>query len=245
MRIKDFFMVLCLLTIGASSCSGQQPDSTAQKNASQVEEKLNTTVPSPFHSNDVVGTPGDPVGKGLLNWSYINTFDSTIAFSKIAQLGKISVFILSTPWCGPCKVLKEKLSTHSEYAGRVDVYYINMSYGRTYNELKKTDAYFFSRMYDRLKEWPRVVVTSPSASIVKAFSSGDLYKECLERQLYTEVFSDAPNPALTIDEIKEAAKSFCNDVSVYQKTVDVVDRLLEYTDKFNRDKVITSAPMPE
>jgi|GEM_PF-3131519 len=175
-----------------------------------------------------------------IQWKYINTFDETIAYSRIAELGKVSVFVLSTPWCGSCKTLKKQLSTHTEYQQDVDFYYINMCSSCSPNDFKRLqaeDAYAYARLYDRLKEWPRIIITSPSTSIIKNFSKKDLARECYERslnQLYKNRDEiDIAFKDLSIDECQQ--KNW-----VYHKTLEIVNRLLKHKRYFHSDKVITA-----
>jgi thiol-disulfide isomerase/thioredoxin len=185
-----------------------------------------------------IGEPAPSATRNEHNWFNINTFDSTIAFSKIARLGKISVFIVSTSWCAPCKVLKEQLKKEMKYGTNVDFYDINMCYQRRYDDLQKTDAYFFARMYDRLKEWPRVVITSPTGSIIKSFSSEDLIGECIKNQLF-ERYEQAVQQKQPLH-ITDLNFENCQNPSVFAKTIEILDRLVEHQNKFNSNKVVQS-----
>lgn len=168
-----------------------------------------------------------------LQWKEMDAFKKTISFSKIAKTGKVSVFVLSTPWCGPCKELKEQIAKHPELSEKVDFYYINMAPTSShYKEMEDSPAYKFICHIDRLKEWPRVIITSQTGSIVKSFSATDLKRECQERSLNNLVFNQEGHGKKTVEELKEMVREECGKVSVYEKTLGIVNRLLEHKDKF-------------
>jgi thiol-disulfide isomerase/thioredoxin len=175
------------------------------------------------------------------NWHAIETFDSTIAFSKIARLGKISVFVVSTAWCAPCRVLKrDLLAVNAKYQSQIDFYYINMCAKQPYDALKNTDAYFYARMFDRLKEWPRVVITAPTGSIVKQFSQEDLIAECQRDKLFKlyEAAAKDPNSKFSL-ETAQSVMASCGKTAVYDKIIEVVDRMLPHVGRFHSNKVVT------
>jgi thiol-disulfide isomerase/thioredoxin len=214
-----FFYSSVIFMVGIACCSQTQPKPTVD-----VPKPVKTVVKEPIPTQDVH------------NWFNINTFDSTIAFSKIAKLGKVSVFIVSTSWCGPCKTLKEQLKKEVKYGSNVDFYDINMCYQRRYDDLEKTDAYFYARMYDRLKEWPRVVITSPTGSIIKSFSSEDLIGECIKNQLF-EQYQKAVDQKQPLH-LTDLNFENCQNPSVFAKTIEILDRLVEYQSRFNPNKVV-------
>lgn len=186
------------------------------------------------------GTTALPV-----NWREFGTFEQTIAFSKIAPLGKMSVFIVSTAWCGPCKSLKQSLlKINKKYEKSVQFYYINMSQGQNYEALRKTDAYFFARMYDRLKEWPRVTITSPTGSILKNFSQEDLVTECQKNKLF-ELYEAAAkmNRPIALTEVQTAIDP-CTKLGVFEKVIEILERFAPHLSKFDAKKVIIEQPTP-
>lgn len=173
------------------------------------------------------------------NWHEINAFDQTVAFSKIAVLGKISVFVVSTAWCAPCKALKQSLLTvNKKYENFIDFYYVDMSQGHRYEDLKKTDAYFYARMYDRLKEWPRVTITAPTGSIVKNFSQEDLVSECQKNKLFEIYGQSAQSNQPILLNTAQKAMDDCNKVTVYDKIIEILERMLPHISKFNIQKTI-------
>jgi thiol-disulfide isomerase/thioredoxin len=175
------------------------------------------------------------------NWFHINTFDSTIAFSKIARLGKISVFVVSTAWCAPCKTLKAALKQQNQFTSKVDFYDINMCYQRKYSELEKVDAYAYARIYDRLKEWPRVVITSPTGSIIKSFSAIDLEQEDIKNRLYDAYVKAAAQHQKDIN-IPALQDLTGHAPTVLDKTLEIVERLLKDDKYFHVQKVVQSVP---
>lgn len=175
----------------------------------------------------------------ISNWFNINTFDSTIAFSKIARLGKISVFVVSTAWCAPCKTLKAALKQQTQFASKVDFYDINMCYQRKYSELEKVDAYAYARIYDRLKEWPRVVITSQTGSIIKSFSAVDLEEERIKKRLYDLYMNAAKAHHSTID-MAEMTHANTQPTQVFDKTIEIIERLLKDEQYFNVKKVVST-----
>lgn len=114
------------------------------------------------------------------NWTVINAYGKILSIGKVARPGKISVFIVSTYWCPPCKALKKNLQqqTGSQMAN-VDFYDIQMATDQdgknySYADLKTTIAYRMWRQLELLKEWPLIYITSPTTNVVKKFSPGDL-----------------------------------------------------------------------
>ncbi len=224
----SFFVSVVFIVL--SSCCSQKSKSIKIESSSSIVDQIEKSIDTDEFNSTI-------------QWKTIEVFDSTIAYSKISRLGRVSVFLLSTPWCGPCQKLKNTLSDFGNFDGQVDFYYISMCHEfpeKKYEDLKKTDSYFFARYYDRFKEWPRVIITSPTGSIVKSFSHTDLERECRERYLYESVFekenfTQVENP----EKFKEELIQKCSEVSVYNKTIEILQRLLKFKNKFNINNVIT------
>ena len=110
----------------------------------------------------------------LENWFEINAFNKNISFSRISKPGRISVFLVSTWWCPPCKVLYKDFKQVSNNHPYVDFYYVDMSSDNTGNrdprEIKNTHAYRQWRFYERLAEWPTIYITAPNTNVVSKFS---------------------------------------------------------------------------
>jgi thiol-disulfide isomerase/thioredoxin len=105
------------------------------------------------------------------DWFEVNCTGKVLAVSRIAKVGKISVFIISTPWCAPCKMLKDKLMDNSDINMElVDIYYVLMTDNNDYDELKQTESYKVWREVEQLDAWPYVYITAPTTNIVSNFS---------------------------------------------------------------------------
>ena len=93
-----------------------------------------------------------------------------LSYSQIAQPGKISIFILSTDWCAPCKVLKAKLEDESLDMKIVDLYFVNTSKGMNYKEFVNTSAFKYTNTIEGVKGWPTVFIAAQSTNVVSSFS---------------------------------------------------------------------------
>lgn len=242
MQSVKLILLLSICSFTLQSCNGQKQNTTDSTKTEISLDSAKTTIEAP--QIDTLNKPsGVQPSTGNVEWQSINSFDNTIAFSKISEIGKFSVFLISTPWCGPCKILKDNLSTHPEFAADVNFYYVDMSHKKKYKELKETDAYFYARFYERLKEWPTVVITSPTGSVIKRFSDSDLERECYEKSLYKLFYpkKEEDIPAnIDVEKQKQLMKEECrNDDLVYKRTVNILNRLLEHKGRFNADNIIT------
>lgn len=229
------FAILLLLSF--TDCQGQPQETETIQDSAQTETATSpdsATISQAQAQEPPENSSIQPMGN-LPNWYNIETFGSSIAFSKIARLGKVSVFIVSVPWCGPCKTLKKQLAQQNPHPEQVDYFYVNMSAEHPFKDLKEEDAYYFTRYYDRLKEWPRVIITSPSGSILKSFSQEDLYEECLKKELFTLYLRSDSVPDLTFQDLD---KSKCDKVSVLDRTLQILDRAVEHVGKFDVEKVV-------
>jgi hypothetical protein len=216
--------------------SNKKADTKAPKNANQKE---NTAFSPTTNTNDDAPPFAEDAHcdlKYTKNWRMIDATDSLIAYSKLAKTGKISVFIIGAPWCGPCCALKRDLIAYGKHNDKIDYYYL--STGKTYDSFKTSDVYFFLRMYDRLKEWPQVIITSPTGSIVKSFCQQDLDKECRKEKLYA-AYQVAAEQHTNID-IEQIDFEPCVTASVYAKTTEIVERLIVDLPRFDADKVATT-----
>lgn len=232
MRKYKFLSIIFYICLFVTSCSSQIENNDS---ASHTETRDTFAM----ENEDIVTDNFNVKSEGSLAWQEINTFDKTISYSKIAKTGRISVFILSVWWCGPCKELRDSLSKSSHLSEFIDLYYIDMCAEHEYKELKETDSYFFYRAYDRLKEWPRVIITSQTGSIVKSFSHSDLKRECQERTLSNLVFNEKSTSAnINIEELKEKVTNECSSISMYDKSLEIINRLIEFKDKFHIEKNI-------
>lgn len=135
----------------------------------------------------------------------IGSYNKVTAFSKLAKPGKISIFIVGTHWCKPCKILKRELWNVSSAYPDVDFYYIDMSEGNSYQELTKTPAYYVWRTVERLKEWPLICVYSPTTNLVKKFSPTQLETEGFQGTSYDKVLN-------IIARLRDYTKGFSPDI---------------------------------
>lgn len=111
------------------------------------------------------------------NWYEINAYGKAVAFSKVAEEGRISVFIVSTTWCKPCIELKNNLFNSIDEYSDVDFYYVIMNGNHNYKELQKTAAFDVWRKTELLSEWPTVYILAPTTNVVKKFTPTSLTKE--------------------------------------------------------------------
>jgi len=105
------------------------------------------------------------------NWYELNTNGQVISYSRIAKEGKISVFILSTNWCSPCKALKHRLQDTPFDKDKIDFYYVNMSGDMKYEQLKHSNGYQIWRKIEQINSWPTVYIAAQTTNIVSSFSA--------------------------------------------------------------------------
>ncbi len=149
----------------------------------------------------------------------INSYGKVVSISKMARVGKISIFIVSTDWCAPCKVLRNKLLKSKLDMKTIDIWYINMSGGHSYKDLKKTKAYSSWRLHERLSEWPTVYITSPNTNVVKKFSSTSLEQE---------------------DKIRKFNSKPQRNITVYKNILRIINILKRNSKAFNENIVMVS-----
>ena len=117
----------------------------------------------------------------------IDSSEGVISFGKIAKIGKISIFVISTDWCIPCKHLKKKLEHEPPLKKDLDIYFVNLSSGKDYDELKKSKSYAMWRFFERIEEWPTVLIYSPTGNLIKKFNASSLKKENFEGSIMDKI----------------------------------------------------------
>lgn len=101
------------------------------------------------------------------NWYSIELKGALIPFGKIAKVGRVSVFIVSTPSCAPCKVLKANLYGDKSFnMQKIDFYDVNIASGITEKELRNTTEYRLWRQAERLESYPYIYILSPATNVV-------------------------------------------------------------------------------
>ncbi|MEM1320557.1 MAG: hypothetical protein AAGG75_09885 [Bacteroidota bacterium] len=149
-------------------------------------------------------TQAQPDQSCSAEWFEVNAYNKMLAFSKIARIGKVSIFIISTSWCQPCRQLKQDLMNADYDLSGVDIYYVNMSSGASYAELKNTPAYYDWRQVERLSEWPTVYIAAPSSNIVLKTNASQLPKGMT---LYNKIIQ-------TIDRLKGYHEDFYPEMMI-------------------------------
>ena len=164
-NLKNSIFVLFIFSFLTTSCQNTT-DSINVQNSQKVINKhiINKTV----------------------NWYNINSFNKVISFSKLSKPNRISIFIISTDWCAPCKALKEKLYNTNFENINIDFYYVSLSGNHSYNEVKKTKAYKMWRYFERIEEWPTIYIYSPTTNFIKKYSGTSLIKEGYKKGTYNK-----------------------------------------------------------
>ncbi len=154
----------------------------------------------------------------------IDAYGKVVSISKMARVGKISIFIISAKWCGPCKTLKRKLLNSNLDMETIDIWYINMSGKHNYSDVKKTEAYNSWRLHESLEEWPTVYITSPNTNVVKKFSGSSLIKE---------------------DKIREFHSKAPRNITIYENILRIIKILKKNSSNFDKNMVITEKDRPK
>lgn len=116
------------------------------------------------------------------DWFEINVYDKVIPFGKVAHQGKVSIFILSTPWCGPCQILKKALREQGYNMEAVDIYYVNMAPKNSgFKELKRKKSYYVWRNIEGLEMWPTVYILNQSTNIKAIFTDKGKDRDLVSR----------------------------------------------------------------
>jgi thiol-disulfide isomerase/thioredoxin len=127
--------------------------------------------------------PGEPPGDTVENTGYteIPAFGKVINFSEASRPGKISIFILTAWWCGPCKKLLRNLDNANLDPQIIDLYKVNMSFDgvkeREYEDVKATDAFKIWKGIEGFGEWPTCYIVGPTRNIIKWFSPSTLKRQ--------------------------------------------------------------------
>jgi len=111
------------------------------------------------------------------NFYEIKLFNKVLAYSKIAKEGRTSVFMISTPWCGPCRALKNQVNGVNENYPNTDFYYVNMAYGHRFDDLKRSESWEVWQAMERVNQWPAIVIISPTNNIIKRYTETSLEEE--------------------------------------------------------------------
>ncbi len=100
------------------------------------------------------------------DWYEVNSFGKVPAVSKIAKVGKVSIFIVSTHWCAPCHALQEAIKDKNYNMNDVDVYIIDMApAGYTFEQVKNDPSYKTWLSIENLQKWPTVYVTTQTSTL--------------------------------------------------------------------------------
>jgi hypothetical protein len=100
-------------------------------------------------------------------WYQMDLNGELIAFGKIAQIDKISVFIVSIPNCGPCKILKEQLRGDKTInLDKVDFYSVNLASRIKSSKLEKLPTATVWADNEKLSSFPYIYIFGPTTSIV-------------------------------------------------------------------------------
>ncbi|MEL6699662.1 MAG: LysM peptidoglycan-binding domain-containing protein [Bacteroidota bacterium] len=116
----------------------------------------------------------------------INSTRKSLAFSKVARVGKVSLFILSTHWCKPCYYLKDDLKALIR-EGKIDQNYVDIYYcmltentSQSLESLNMKGAYRNYKYVDLLTEsFPTTYILTPTTNcyaIVKGHRTEEIYK---------------------------------------------------------------------
>jgi thioredoxin-related protein len=104
--------------------------------------------------------------KAHADWYEVNSFGKVPAVSKIAKIGKVSIFIVSTNWCAPCKALKEIIKAKNYNMNDVDVYIIDMApVGYRFKQVEEDPSYQTWLSIENLHKWPTVYVTAQTSTL--------------------------------------------------------------------------------
>jgi hypothetical protein len=105
--------------------------------------------------------------KSYGHWYELNVDGLLIPFSKIAKEGKVSVFILGTPSCGPCHRLKTDLKAEGDFdMNKVDFYYVNMAHSIKEIELEYMPSAKIWKGTTGMNAFPQTFILDPVTNIV-------------------------------------------------------------------------------
>jgi len=134
----------------------------------------------------------------------ITTIDATEkspAFSRIAQPGKISIFIMAAHWCGPCKTLRNSLKAALESnqidRNLVDVYYclVTKSSNEREQSMLSRPAYRHLQKIDGLiNKFPTTYILTPTTNcyaIVKGAKEQEIFGYINDLTLLTNQYFNA------------------------------------------------------
>lgn len=112
--------------------------------------------------------------------------EKSLAFSRFAKPGQISVFILGAPWCHPCHALKNALQEGYDNGSintkDVDIYYCNLAKNveDTPDVLDSREGYRNIKYVDQLTEFfPTTYILTPTTNcyaIVKGYKGNEILK---------------------------------------------------------------------
>jgi hypothetical protein len=88
--------------------------------------------------------------------------EKSICFADYAKWGKVSVFIISTHFCPPCKALKNRLLQQYKADSTVDIYYCYLSKDYSDKHYQKRESFFI---------WQQVDVATTVYPTIYLFSS--------------------------------------------------------------------------
>jgi thiol-disulfide isomerase/thioredoxin len=113
--------------------------------------------------------------KTTSNWYEIHTNGKIVPIGKIAKPGKISVFIISASWCGPCKGLRKHLEATRFDENLVDFYYVENQEGNleAHKRYEKSIPYKIWTKIEGLETYPLIYIASQTTNIVSKFGGDE------------------------------------------------------------------------
>ncbi len=150
----------------------------------------------------------------------LNVGNKDIVFSDIAKRGKVSLFIISAHWCGPCKALKNKLSDAFKAKlispKDVDIYYclVSKDNNDTPDKMEKKSGYRHLKYIDQLTEvFPTTIILTPTRNCYTIVKGANY-----------DVIMGTINDLLTIKKNYFDIKEFTSDSnSINQSVTDTID----------------------
>lgn len=161
-----FFAAMYLFVETVASNTSDSPireESNSRKpKHERTQQPLETTIV------DEVTNYNQPNDKHI---KVLDISEKSLAFSRVATVGKVSIFIISAHWCRPCRVLKDYLETELE-TGNIDSRYVDIYYclvtknnSESEEDLAQRQAYRHIRDIDGLvKVYPTTYILAPTTN---------------------------------------------------------------------------------
>jgi|GEM_PF-7133086 len=125
--IKNIFITINLFfatfCLGSCQTSPTKEQSKEEQKEGYQETSQNKPVDKAKDTTDLQTNKNEYESNTFDNWFRIDSYNRVVSFSKVAAEGNISVFIVGYDGCKPCKQLKKQLQSSNDFSNDMVAFY--------------------------------------------------------------------------------------------------------------------------